>query len=161
MPETQSDSEIEQALARGTAARNVRRDVFVERFLQRVPEDLADSFSDRQLMAVKTAFGARARGAHPVDIRLNLNFWLWRGYLVVLAGPERRSADRLAAERSRFPLITLGNTVFALGLGLAALCAAFVILYIVKSALGINLLPNYSLGLWGALKEQWRALTFD
>jgi len=42
-----------------------------------------------------------------------------------MAGVERRDAGRLAVERVRHPLHTLGNVVFAVGLAVLFLLAAF------------------------------------
>jgi hypothetical protein len=56
-------------------------------------------------------------GTHPVDIRLTLPLLSGRYYLTVLAGRERRSAERLRAERDRHPLLKTGNVVLFLLFG--------------------------------------------
>lgn len=56
-------------------------------------------------------------GTHPVDIRLTLPLLSGRYYLTVLAGRERRSAERLRADRARHPLFKFGNVVLILLFG--------------------------------------------
>jgi len=44
-------------------------------------------------------------GPHPVDIRLTIPLLSGRYYFTILAGHERRSADRLRADRRLHPLL--------------------------------------------------------
>jgi hypothetical protein len=53
---------------------------------------------------------------HPFDIRLSLPFPGRRYYMTILAGEERRSAERRHHERHRYPLRTVANVFFFLGL---------------------------------------------
>ena len=59
-------------------------------------------------------------GPHPVDIRLTLPGFFGRYYLTVLVGRERRSADRLQAERGLYPLLKTGNVILFLFFGTLA-----------------------------------------
>jgi hypothetical protein len=65
------------------------------------------------------------RGSHPVNIRITLPSPWGRVFVLLLAGPERRSPDRRRAERARHPLATLGNilamALFGSLVGLAGL----------------------------------------
>ena len=63
----------------------VARDAFTRRFLARVP-DVADSFTDAQLAAIRFAFGMRFQAAHRIDFRRRLRGF----YVVLLAGNDRR-----------------------------------------------------------------------
>ena len=45
-------------------------DPFLERFFSRIPREMAESFSDDQLLAVKQAFADQAGRVHSVPIRL-------------------------------------------------------------------------------------------
>lgn len=56
-------------------------------------------------------------GPHPVDIRLTLPLLSGRYFLTVLAGRERRSSERLRAERDQHPLLKTGNVVMFLLFG--------------------------------------------
>lgn len=74
---------------------------------------------------------------HPVNIRLSVPFLFGRYYVTLVAGKERRSPERRAAERDKHPVGKIGNIVvfFALGvfIGLAGfsimqIAAAFVLM---------------------------------
>ncbi|MDD2705371.1 MAG: hypothetical protein PHU07_08570 [Acidocella sp.] len=60
----------------------------IARFLSRLPPALAASFSPEQLAAIELHFSMRNRVRHTIDWRWRVPFL--RGYLVVLAGRERR-----------------------------------------------------------------------
>jgi len=62
----------------------------IERFLARLPVELAASFSAAQLEAVELHFGMRYRVSHAVDWRHRVRVGFWRFYVVVLAGREMR-----------------------------------------------------------------------
>jgi hypothetical protein len=118
-------------------------DPFVVGLLQRMPAPVRETFTDEQLLGLKVALGARQWRRHPVDVRGAIGFWRWRYYYVVVAGRERRLLTRreeLLARAGRLALLAGFLTCSAL-LGL-------LILYLVKSALGIDLIPGYSLGIW-------------
>ncbi|MBF0250621.1 MAG: hypothetical protein HQL35_08355 [Alphaproteobacteria bacterium] len=53
---------------------------------------------------------------HPVNIRFSLPFAGGRYYVTVVAGRERRTPERREMDRVIFPLTTLGNALFGLGL---------------------------------------------
>jgi len=63
-----------------------------ERFLvTRMRADVAASFTEAQLWALKAAFGGRVLGDEkPVDVRTTVGLPWRRWYLVFLAGPDRR-----------------------------------------------------------------------
>jgi len=81
--------------------------------------------------------GAKEWWQHPVNIRVSVPLGIGRYYVTIVAGRERRSRERLVAERHKHPLISIGNlgVIFAFGAicGLAALAiiqfgAAYVLL---------------------------------
>lgn len=133
-------------------------DPFLERFFARIPREVAASFTDDQLLAVKRAFAAHGEAGHSIDLRLSFPLLIGRWYLVLILGPERRSRGRRRRDRDAHPLSTLGNAFAALLLLLLLAGAALGALYVVKSALGVDLLPNFSFGIWSGLKEQARML---
>lgn len=125
-------------------------DAFIEGLKDRLPADLRETFSAEQLAALKVAFGARQWGRHPVDVRGTLKLWRWRYYFVVLAGRNRRELSRLEEDLSRLMKATLilGFLTFSTLIGL-------LVLYLAKSALGIDLFPGFSLGIWGWFKGEF------
>jgi len=60
-------------------------------------------------------FEARAWSSdHPVNLRLSLPLPFGRYYVTLVAGKERRCAERRAEERRKHPLLTPGNVIFLL-----------------------------------------------
>ena len=120
----------------------VEKDPFLRRFYARIPANMVQTFSDGQLDAIKRAFGSRTRGAHAVDIRLSIPIGSRSYYLILLAGRERRSARRLAWERTRRPLWTAAN-VIAMLIFAGLVCLSLVTaLYAGKRAANIDLVPG-------------------
>ena len=77
-------------------------------FLDRIPQDIRETFTDRQIAAVKQAFNS---ARHGIDIRVSFPLPGGRRYLVLLMGKERRSRERRRLERLRQPLLTAMNVV--------------------------------------------------
>jgi hypothetical protein len=115
---------------------------FIRRFLAALPPDLAASYSQQQLMGVQRCFGLRHGGRHPLDLRRSVWTPFGRVYVVLLAGRERRDAERrlfdsmLAGGRCLVDVAAsavLASVLLLCGLGL---------LYAAKLALGIDLVPG-------------------
>ncbi len=117
-------------------------DPFLRQFFDRVPADVAGTFTDDQLDAVKLAFGARTRGSHAVDIRLPIPLLVSRFYIVFLAGGERRPGKRRQLERALRPVWTIANAIVVLAFLVLLTGATFGVLYAGKRALGIDLFPG-------------------
>ncbi|WP_415895056.1 3-phosphoshikimate 1-carboxyvinyltransferase [Neptuniibacter sp. PT34_22] len=130
-----------------TTKEPVQKDWFEDGLMQRLPVDIKDSFTKEQINALKVAFGARKWGKHPVDLRGTINIWTWRYYFVFLLGRNRRSLSRRERQINLMVKTALTFTfiLFSTLLGL-------LILYLVKSAAGIDLFPGFSLGIWGWFK---------
>lgn len=126
---------------------SLNTDPFVIGLKQRLPEELRDSFSTEQLQGLRTALATRSWARHQLDLRGTFRLWRTQYYFVIVGGRNKRSLSRvqqklsLAAKASAITLFLL----LSLALGL-------LFLYVIKSALGIDLLPDYSLGLWDWLK---------
>ena len=121
------------------------QDPAIQRLLSRMPDAVSQSFSTEQLFGLREAIGARGGRLHSVDIRPTLKFPFvpWSFYIVFLVGKNRRSLS--AKEKYTAALMLLAFAMsFVLGLALLATLA----LYLIKSALGINLFEGYSLGIW-------------
>jgi hypothetical protein len=56
-------------------------------------------------------------GSHPINIRLTVPLLFTRAYITVVAGSERRSAERRRAEKRLHPLLKLGNVLLFLIFG--------------------------------------------
>ncbi|MCQ4320608.1 3-phosphoshikimate 1-carboxyvinyltransferase [Pseudomonas stutzeri] len=123
------------------------QDPFVVGLKQRLPAELRETFTPQQLDALRNAFANRSWARHKLDLRGTFSLWSNQYYFVLVGGRNKRSPSR--AQRSLSLAAKAGAITaflfFSLLVGLVAL-------YLVKSALGINLLPNYSLGLWDWFK---------
>lgn len=127
---------------------SIKRDPFVVGMLSRMPEDIRGAFSDDQLLALKMALSGRKWGTHAVDIRRSVGLWRWQYYFVFVAGKEKRSVtdrQRKALRLTEAVFITIFLSFSAL-FGLA-------IIYLIKSSLGIDLVPGFHLGLWDWFSE--------
>ncbi len=54
---------------------------------------------------------------HPVNIRLSIPLFTRRYYLMVIAGKEQRSTERLAEEREKHPLTSTAKLIFLFTVG--------------------------------------------
>ncbi|MBE9108174.1 hypothetical protein IQ273_01905 [Nodosilinea sp. LEGE 07298] len=94
-----------------------------DNLLSRMAPEIAVTFSPAQVQALQVALTPRR---HPVNIRLSLPLGITRVYLVVLAGTELRSPDRLRQSAVQHPLWTPMNLLVmagTTGLGILALLA--------------------------------------
>jgi hypothetical protein len=64
----------------------------INRFLARLPPDVAGSFSPAQLAAISLHFGMRHRVGHAIDWRARIGLRFVKFYVVLLAGREERGA---------------------------------------------------------------------
>ena len=99
---------------------------FRRRLLANMPEDVGNSFTDLQLTMIEHVFEGGKWRNNPVDIRLSIPLIWRRFYFVLLAGPERRSAERRKYEQARRRLSTIANAI---------VCTLFLLL-LVPAAIG-------------------------
>jgi hypothetical protein len=59
-------------------------------FLQRLPLQVAQSFTPEQLLAIELHFGMRYRVRHRIDWRTRIGLPFAKFYVVLLAGREHR-----------------------------------------------------------------------
>jgi len=121
----------------------------VNQLLNKMDKSVADSFTYKQRKALQKVINARDWQQHRVDFRptLALPFLPWNFYMVFLLGVNKRGLSPtervMAATMFLFVLFTIG---------LALIGSFFVVLYLLKSWLGIDLFANESLGLWDEFK---------
>lgn len=130
-----------------TEHNDITHDPVIVRLLEKMPNKVAKSFNEEQLSHLRNAIGAREWGKHKLDLRGTIKLYKWRYYYVVLAGRNRRnlsSAEIRIAMLINATFITLFITI--------SILFGLVVLYLIKSALGINLIEGWSLGLWGWFK---------
>lgn len=129
---------LAQAKIRSVAATAAQASI-----LNRIPDDVRASLSRDQLNRLAAAFAPSA-GGHGLALRASFHWITGRYFVALLAGPERRSEQRLRAEGQT--IVPVGISVFVF-LGLLV-CYGVVplafILYLVKTALRINVMDGPS-----------------
>ncbi|TMP70798.1 3-phosphoshikimate 1-carboxyvinyltransferase [Pseudoalteromonas sp. S1609] len=126
---------------------NLQNDPAIRSLLERMPKNIQTTFTDEQLAHLKIAIGARQWGNHAVDCRGVVKLFKYRYYYVFLAGRNRRE---LSVKEQKIARFTQG--VF---LSLAAtftILLTLLVLYLIKSALGIDFFEGYSFGVWSWFK---------
>ena len=84
---------------------------------ERLPEWVMVTLSSEQKEAIHEAVENPARKRPPVNIRFTVPFFKIKYYITVVGGEEKRSAERRAQERHKYPLRTVANVFFFIGLG--------------------------------------------
>lgn len=129
-----------------------KRPMVIERFYQALDEDTAASLSADQKAALEEAvLSITLTTRQRIDIRRTVSFFGRRYFYVFLAGRDRRNATR---HKSTFGRMALSVLVF----GWLLFCAVsvFITLYLIKSALGIDVFKHFHVGLWTWLIEHQR-----
>lgn len=118
--------------------------------LNGLPGSIRDSFSVDQLDHLDRALQDSRHVVHPIDVRWTINFWRFRYYFVFLAGRDKRTLSR---QQERFFRSTELSMLLAF-LAFSTLMGILV-LYLIKSAMGIDIFPNFSFGVWSWFKGRY------
>ncbi len=86
-----------------------------EWLFSRLPTWVVDTLTTEQKEAIHKAADEGKWLSHPVNIRMSLPLIGRRFFVTVIGGEEKRSAERRAHERHRYPLRTAANIFFFLG----------------------------------------------
>ncbi|MCT7941701.1 hypothetical protein [Shewanella holmiensis] len=129
---------------------DIRQDDLIVKLLGRLPSSLAQTYTDEQLHGIKSALGPNTWGGHFIDNRgtFKFPFIKWRFYYVFLLGKNKRAYTRTEKKMS-VAMLMLSITALIL----AGMLFGLLSLYILKSALGIDLFPDASLGIWDQVKD--------
>ncbi len=133
-----------------TTSDTIRQDPLIEKVLKRSPSDVASSFTNEQLHAIKMSLGPNTWGGHFVDKRgtFKFPFIKWRFYYVFLLGKNKRAYTR--REKNLSMLMMFASVS---GFIIISMLFGLLLLYLLKSALGIDLFPDTSLGIWDSVKS--------
>lgn len=144
------DMQLEAQLKDNRA--ELRRQPAIERLLEKMPDDVTESFSEKQLSHLLVAVAAREWGKHTVDWRgtFKIPFIKKRFYYVMLFGKNSRHLTR----REKQIGLWVSTGVISVFLMFATLLGLLV-LYLIKSAFGINIFEGFSLGIWSWFKGLW------
>lgn len=83
-------------------------------------------------------------GAHRIDLRASVPLPGGRWYVTILAGPERRSNERLRQEGQTHWMRRTAVYVMLMSLALWLVVCIIALVYLAKSALGIDMLDGHS-----------------
>ncbi|MBE9141326.1 hypothetical protein IQ254_29740 [Nodosilinea sp. LEGE 07088] len=126
-----------------------RRDVTAASFLDQIDPTVQASFTPHQQAEIARVIDLAIAKPTPklVDLRFEIDLLISRFFIVVMVGKDRRRAPRnLAVSR----LTQFGNWLAAvfliIGFNLALSSSVLMFAYLLKSALGINLLPGHFRG---------------
>ncbi|MFM2061368.1 MAG: hypothetical protein RLZZ507_1038 [Cyanobacteriota bacterium] len=111
---------------------------FEELFYQISPE-IAETFTNEQIAAIKNGFQGREWHEHFIDKRISILIPILPFYVVLLAGEERRSKQRWKYEKSLYPFWTPGNISILFIFALMIVTGSISTLFLVKSLLPTHL----------------------
>jgi hypothetical protein len=133
-----------------TRINKVDKNSKVNQLLSGMEKSVAETFTYKQRKALQKSITTQDWRSHNVDFRptLALPFMPWSFYIVFLVGVNRRGL--LPAER--FIAFTMFLLVIFF-MGLFVFGCILVLIYLLKSWLGIDLFPNESLGIWDKFKS--------
>ncbi len=75
-----------------------------------------DTMSAKQRDALHKATTDTSWDRPPVNVRLHIPFFSRRYYVTIVGGEEKRSLERRAHERNHYPLRTVANVFFFIGI---------------------------------------------
>ncbi len=99
-----------------TADEIVTRTVQANWLFARLPPWIIDTLSAEQKEALHKVVDDPSWDLPPVNIRMHLPFFKRRYYVTLVAGEEKRSFERRAHERHRYPVRTIANVFFFIGI---------------------------------------------
>lgn len=121
----------------------------LDNLLRKMPQNVAQSFSEEQLNHLHSALGANSWKRHSIDVRTTfpVPFVKSRLYFVLLVGRNRRDLSRQERQISAFTFALIVS-----GFVIASALFGLLVLYLLKSALGIDLVKGHSTGIWDWFK---------
>ena len=121
----------------------------LDHFYSALDENIIDSLSAEQKKSIEHAIIATGLGTNnKVDIRKSISIFNKRYFFVLLLGRDYRQQLR---KESPFTLFML-TLLIAMGV-LGILGLAIFSLYLIKSAMGIDIFHNFSFGVWDWFKS--------
>lgn len=121
----------------------------VKHFYRFLDEGTLDKLSSQERAAVeKAVMMLGGINDHALDLRISFPFFFKRFYIVFLFGRDLYRDER---KESAFKLLILSLAVL---IALSVVSTSVILfLYLIKSALGINIFEHFSFGVWDWFKE--------
>ena len=121
-------------------------DPFTLHILGNIDPNVFRTLNLLQIEAIKNAVSASIpKQKHPVDIRVQIPLFFMKLYLVLLIGRDRRSETRNKEDARRHKTGKMSVVTGAYLVISACFPILFLILYFIKSALGIDIMPDQHL----------------
>ena len=130
--------------------KQIKDEPTIKDLLEKMPISVAESFNEEQLTHLLTVLGSKKWGKHAIDLRgtFKIPFYKWRFYYVFLTGKNHRDLSRTEKDIS-----LMSKALFVSLFILLSTLIGLLVLYLIKSALGIDIFPNFSFGVWGWFKS--------
>lgn len=117
--------------------------LLVRLFAHTRPE-FAGTFTDEQIAGLNAALVDADTPYHAIDYRTSISFFGIPFYITFLMGRERRSRERLAMEgQTQVHRVAIAHIVLTVLIALSCFAAVACILYLAKSAMGIDLFDGH------------------
>lgn len=113
-----------------------------EQFYNKLSPEVKKTLTHEQIQGLKIACESSSHNHHFLKIRVSLPIFRAKFYMVLFAGKERRSKQRLQYQRGLYPLRNPVNIFFLLGLLIIFIISSFAILTLVLSS--ISSIPTSS-----------------
>lgn len=125
--------------------KTTKRPAVIERFYAALLDDeTTDGLTPEQKRAIEHAIIAITLATkHRVDVRRNFSFFGKRFYLVLLLGRDLRQYRR--KESTSLHIVM---TLLVIFVGLFCIASVLLTLYMIKSALGIDVFQHFHVGIW-------------
>lgn len=123
---------------------STRRPLVIDRFYEVLDEQTQAQLSPEQKQDIENAIvSVTLSSRHRIDIRKSFPFFGTRYFMVFLLGRDLRKRLRKESALTRVVMTFL----ILFGVLFATLCVLLT-LYMIKSALGIDLIHDYHVGIW-------------
>lgn len=124
----------------------IDKDAYTQHVMSNIPKDVFRTLNVLQLHAIEEAISKNAPYQnHPVDMRGTLSLFFARFYFVILIGRDRRSYSRNKEMSRRQKASSLSWAVMIYSSICIIAPVIFLLLYIIKSWLGIDIFPDHHL----------------
>jgi hypothetical protein len=127
---------------------SVHEDPALQNLLAKVPDRVKVTFTEEQLSHLRNAIVNRQWRNHSIDLRGTIPWFKYRYYYVCIAGKNKRELSRAEQQASR-----IINAVFLVGFLSISITLGLLVLYLLKSSLGIDIFDDFSSGIWGWFKS--------
>lgn len=119
------------------------QDAFSDYAFNQIDPKVRSTFTQEQSAAILNVFRSfRSRNRHTLDIRGIIPFFFVRFYFVILLGRDRRISTQILEEDRRRKGWVIGGIFFYFLILTPMMFVFFVFLYLLKSAMGIDIFSN-------------------